>query len=95
MKETQKITEINYKDKYIEKLEEQNKMLLEVLQKKDKMYAIVECILTGLLCIVMLGFSISYFWSPYDYQDDSTTISGDNNQSILNNSMKSSDVGLN
>lgn len=83
MEETQKITETNYKDKYIEKLEEQNKILLESIQRKDKLNIYLIAFIVFLQCLVFSLGVYGYFYSPYlSYNDNSTTVSNNN----LNNS---------
>ena len=42
----------------------------------------------------MCIFTCSYFWSDYDYQDDTTTITGDNNNSVKNNDFTKSEMNL-
>lgn len=86
--------ETNYKDKYIEKLERENKVLLEILLKKDKIHAIVECVSVGLLCIVMSLTCCFYFTTNYGY-GEATTISGDNNSNITDTQLESSDINKN
>ena len=42
----------------------------------------------------MCVFTCSYFFSDYDYQDDTTTITGDNNNSVKNNDFTKSEMNL-
>ena len=80
---------------------ENEKSVYEILQEqidsKDKIInkLIKTNVLTALiLATVMCVFSISYFWSDYDYQDDTTTITGDNNNSVKNNDFTKSEMNL-
>ena len=72
-------------------------ILQEQIERQDKIInkLIKTNVLTALiLAIVMCVFTISYFWSDYDYQDDTTTITGDNNNSVKNNDFTKSEMNL-
>ena len=77
-----------------EKLEEQNKTLLDAIHKKDKIHAILISLIVTLQCI-LFGLGIySYFWSPYlDYNYNSIT--GDNNTSLMNNNLEEDEIDIN
>ena len=86
MEETQKIMETNYKDKYIKKLEEQNKMLLELIQKL--IFSIISIVL--LFCL-LIGF-ISYQYFNDDFYN--TSITGDSNSTISSSELNDSDLDI-
>ena len=80
---------------------ENEKSVYEILQeqinRQDK--TINKLIKTNVITILILAtvmcvFACSYFWSDYDYQDDTTTITGDNNNSVKNNDFTSSEMNL-
>ena len=51
----------------------------------------------GSLCVVMIVFVSSYFWSPYDYMSNSnnTNISGDENKLVNDNTLQDADISEN
>ena len=49
-------------------------------------------IITLILAVVMIVFTLSYFWAPYKDYGESTTISGDNNNSLSKNELNSSEI---
>ena len=72
-------------------------ILQEQIERQDKIIdkLIKTNVSTALiLATVMCVFTISYFWSDYDYQDDTTTITGDNNNSVKNNDFTKSEMNL-
>ena len=72
-------------------------ILQEQIERQDKIINKLiktNVIIVLILAIVMCVFTISYFWSDYDYQDDTTTITGDNNNSVKNNDLTSSKMNL-
>ena len=72
-------------------------ILQEQIERQDRIInkLIKTNVLTALiLATVMCVFTISYFWSDYDYQDDTTTITGDNNNSVKNNDFTKSEMNL-
>ena len=90
-----------YKTKGVNKIMENEKSVYEILQeqieRQDKIINKLiktNVIIVLILAIVMCVFTCSYFWSDYDYQDDTTTITGDNNNSVKNNDLTSSKMNL-
>ena len=90
-----------FKFKGVNKIMENEKSVYEILQeqieRQDKIINKLiktNVIIVLILAIVMCVFTISYFWSDYDYQDDTTTITGDNNNSVKNNDLTSSKMNL-
>ena len=72
-------------------------ILQEQIDSKDKIINKLiktNVIIVLILAIVMCVFTCSYFLSDYDYQDDTTTITGDNNNSVKNNAFNKSEMNL-
>ena len=66
-------------------------ILQEQIERQDKIINKLiktNVIIVLILAIVMCVFTISYFWSDYDYQDDTTTITGDNNNSVSDTTLE-------
>ena len=69
-------------------------ILLEQIERQDKIISklIKTNVLTALiLAVVMCVFTISYFWSNYDY---GTHITGDSNKTVENSEFNSSELDI-
>ena len=83
----------NEKSVYEMRLEDKDKIIdfqQNIINILIKAIVIIILILATVMCV----FACSYFWSDYDYQDDTTTITGDNNNSVKNNDFTSSEMNL-
>ena len=72
-------------------------ILQEQIKRQDKIISklIKTNVLTALiLAVVMMFFTYSYFFSNYDYQDDSTTITGNNNSTVQDSELENSKMDL-
>ena len=72
-------------------------ILQEQIERQDKIISKLiktNVIIVLILAIVMCVSTCSYFWSAYDYQDDTTTITGDNNNAVNNNAFTKSEMNL-
>ena len=74
-------------------------ILQEQIERQDKIISkIIKInILTVLiLAVVMCVFTISYFWSDYEFftNSNNTTITGDSNTSVKDSSLKNSEMNL-
>ena len=75
--------ETNYIDILQEQIERQDKIINKLIKTN---------VLTALiLAIVMCVFTISYFWSNYDY---GTHITGDSNKTVENSEFNSSELDI-
>ena len=83
----------NEKSVYELRLEEKDK-IINFQQKLIHKLINTNVIIVLILAIVMCVFTCSYFLSDYDYQDDTTTITGDNNNSVKNNDFTKSEMNL-
>ena len=83
----------NEKSVYEMRLEDKDKIInfqQNIINKLIKTNIIIVLILAIVMCV----FTCSYFWSDYDYQDDTTTITGDSNTSVKDSSLKNSEMNL-
>ena len=83
----------NEKSVYEMRLEDKDKIIdfqQNIINKLIKTNVIIVLILAIVMCV----FTCSYFLSDYDYQDDTTTITGDNNNSVKNNDFTKSEMNL-
>ena len=83
----------NEKTVYEMRLEDKEKIIdfqQNIINKLIKTNVIIVLILAIVMCV----FTCSYFLSDYDYQDDTTTITGDNNNSVKNNDFTKSEMNL-
>ena len=83
----------NEKSVYEMRLEDKDKIIdfqQNIINKLIKTNVIIVLILAIVMCV----FTCSYFWSAYDYQDDTTTITGDNNNAVNNNAFTKSEMNL-
>ena len=74
-------------------------ILQEQIERQDKIInkLIKTNVLTALiLAIVMCVFTISYFWSDYEFftNSNNTTITGDSNTNVKDSSLKNSEMNL-
>ena len=92
------------KTKGVNKIMENEKSVYELrLEEKDKIInfqqniinkLIKTNVLTGLiLAVVMIVFTLSYFWSDYSYQG--VNVSGTNNNTVTDNQLDTSSIDTN
>ena len=80
--------ETNYIHILQEQIERQDKIINKLIK--------TNIIITFILAVVMCVFTISYFWSDYDFftNSNNTTITGDSNTSVKDSSLKNSEMNL-
>ena len=69
-------------------------ILQEQIERQDKIISNlmkINIILTFVLAIIMCIFTISYFWSDYDY---GTHIIGDSNKTVENSELNNSELDI-
>ena len=77
---------------YIHILQEQIKRQDNIINKLIKTNVLIALILAVVMCV----FTISYFWSDYEFftNSNNTTITGDSNTSVKDSSLKNSEMNL-
>ena len=77
---------------YIHILQEQIKRQDNIINKLIKTNVLIVLILAVVMCV----FTISYFWSDYEFftNSNNTTITGDLNTSVKDSSLKNSEMNL-
>ena len=77
---------------YIHILQEQIKRQDNIINKLIKTNVLIALILAVVMCV----FTISYFWSDYEFftNSNNTTITGDLNTSVKDSSLKNSEMNL-
>ena len=80
------------KTNYIHILQEQIKRQNNIINKLIKTNVLIALILAVVMCV----FTISYFWSDYEFftNSNNTTITGDSNTSVKDSSLKNSEMNL-
>ena len=74
-------------------------ILKEQIERQDKIINKLiktNIIITFILAVVMCVFTISYFWSDYEFftNSNNTTITGDSNTNVKDSSLKNSEMNL-
>ena len=84
--------ENEYETNYIDILQEQIKRQDNIINKLIKTNVLIALILAVVMCV----FTISYFWSDYEFftNSNNTTITGDSNTSVKDSSLKNSEMNL-
>ena len=85
----------NEKSVYEIMLDDKDKIInfqQELINKLIKTNVIIVLILATVMCV----FTISYFWSDYDFftNSNNTTITGDSNTNVKDSSLKNSEMNL-
>ena len=85
----------NEKSVYEIILEDKDKIIdfqQNIINKLIKTNVIIVLILAIVICV----FTISYFWSDYEFftNSNNTTITGDSNTSVKDSSLKNSEMNL-
>ena len=85
----------NEKSVYELRLEDKDKIInfqQNIINKLIKTNVIIVLILAIVMCV----FTISYFWSDYEFftNSNNTTITGDSNTSVKDSSLKNSEMNL-
>ena len=77
---------------YIHILQEQIKRQDNIINKLIKTNVLIALILAVVMCV----FTISYFWSDYEFftNSNNTTITGDSNTNVKDSSLKNSEMNL-
>ena len=83
------------KSAYEMRLEDKDKIInfqQNIINKLIKTNVIIVLILAIVMCV----FTISYFWSDYEFftNSNNTTITGDSNTSVKDSSLKNSEMNL-
>ena len=80
--------EKNYIDILQEQIERQDKIISKLIK--------INILTVLILAVVMCVFTISYFWSDYEFftNSNNTTITGDSNTSVKDSSLKNSEMNL-
>ena len=83
------------KSVYELRLEDKDKIInfqQNIINKLIKTNVIIVLILATVMCV----FTISYFWSDYEFftNSNNTTITGDSNTSVKDSSLKNSEMNL-
>ena len=83
---------MEYETNYIDILQEQIKRQDNIINKLIKTNVLIALILVVVMCV----FTISYFWSDYEFftNSNNTTITGDSNTNVKDSSLKNSEMNL-
>ena len=85
----------NEKSVYEMRLEDKDKIIdfqQNIINKLIKTNVLTALILAIIICV----FTISYFWSDYEFftNSNNTTITGDSNTNVKDSSLKNSEMNL-